>query len=171
MTARVDDTLRHTGTTARVPRFVSLLSVPFRAILARGVPVGPNVLMTVRGRTSGIARTIGVAIIEVDGRRWIWSPWGETHWVRNLRAAGRATITVRRRDEEVTATELDEAERVAFFRDTFTPYARAMRGGVAFVRLVDQVRPRRSGRGGRPHGGLRAPPGLSEPCPVARLGA
>jgi hypothetical protein len=39
----------------------------------------------------------------------------------------------------VTATELGEAERVSFFRDTFTPYAKAMRGGVAFVRLVDGV--------------------------------
>ena len=70
-----------------------------------------NGLITIRGRKSGQPRTTPVAIIDVDGRRWIWAPWGEVNWVRNLRAAGRATITVRRRDEEVRATELDQEGR------------------------------------------------------------
>jgi hypothetical protein len=80
-----------------------------------------------------------VAIIEVSGRRWIWAPWGEVQWVRNLRAAGRATITVRGRKEEVTATELDPAQRVGFFRDTLGPLARSIPLGVWFIRTVDQV--------------------------------
>ena len=58
-----------------------------------------------------------MAIIAVAGRRFVWAPWGEVNWVRNLRAAGRATIDVRRRTEEVTATELDATQRVEFFRD------------------------------------------------------
>ncbi len=103
------------------------------------LPMGPNGLLTVRGRTSGELRTTPLAIIEVDGRRWIWSPWGDVHWVRNLRAAGRATITVRRKAHEVRAVELDPAQRVAFFRDTFAPVARAMPFGVRFVRLLDGV--------------------------------
>jgi len=49
----------------------------------------------VRGRTSGLPRTTPLAVIEVDGRRWVWSPWGEVHWVRNLRAAGRDVVTFR----------------------------------------------------------------------------
>ena len=85
--------------------------------------------MTITGRTSGQPRTTPVAIIEHDGRRWIWAPWGDVHWVRNLRAAGRATITVRRREEEVTATELDRAEREAFFRDVLGPVARSPPAG------------------------------------------
>jgi len=59
--------------------------------------------------------------------------------VRNLRAAGQATITVRRRAEDVTAVELDPAERVAFFRDTFAPVARSIPFGARFVRLFDGV--------------------------------
>jgi hypothetical protein len=39
----------------------------------------------------------------------------------------------------VTATELDPAERIAFFRDILAPYARSLRGGMTFVRLVDGV--------------------------------
>jgi deazaflavin-dependent oxidoreductase (nitroreductase family) len=107
-----------TGSAARVPRRVSLFSPILKFLLAAGVPLGPNGLVTIRGRKSGLPRTTPVAIIEVSGRRWIWAPWGEVHWVRNLRAAGRATITVRGRNEEVTATELDPTQRVEFFRDS-----------------------------------------------------
>ena len=124
---------------ASVPRSVSLFSPILQFLLKRGVPLGANGLITIRGRSSGQPRTTAVAIIEVDGRRWVWAPWGDVHWVRNLRAAGRATITVRRRKEEVRATELDAAERVAFFRDVLGPFARTLRGGVTFIRVVDGV--------------------------------
>ena len=89
--------------------------------------------------TSGLPRTAAVAIIKVDGRRWVWAPWGEVHWVLNLRAAGRATITVRRQTEEVIATELDATERVGFFRHVLAPYARSIPGGVTFIRVMDGV--------------------------------
>jgi deazaflavin-dependent oxidoreductase (nitroreductase family) len=110
-----------------------------RPLLAAGLPLGYNGLLTTRGRTTGLPRTTPVAIIAVSGRRWIWAPWGEVHWVRNLRAAGGATITVRGRKEEVQATELDPTERVAFFRDVLGPVARGMPFGVSFVRIVDGV--------------------------------
>jgi deazaflavin-dependent oxidoreductase (nitroreductase family) len=110
-----------------------------RFVLAAGMPLGFNALITISGRKSGLPRTTPVAIIEVSGRRWIWAPWGEVHCVRNLRAAGRATITVRRREEEVSATELDPAERIAFFRDFLGPLARSIPLGVWFIRAVDGV--------------------------------
>ena len=124
---------------ARAPRYVTLFSPVLRSLLRLGIRVGPNALITIRGRSSGEPRTTPVAVIEVAGRRWIWAPWGEVHWVRNLRAAGRATLTMRRRDEEVTATELGADERVAFFRDVLAPFAAAMPGGMTFARVVDQV--------------------------------
>ena len=123
----------------RVPRVVPLFNLIARPLLAVGTPMGFNGLLTVRGRTSGLPRTTPVAIIEVSGRRWVWAPWGDVHWVRNLRAAGRATVTVRRRTEEVTATELDPTERVAFFRDVLGPVARGIPFGVRFIRFVDGV--------------------------------
>jgi len=122
-----------------VPRVVPLFNRVAKPLVAAGMPMGPNGMLTVRGRTSGELRSTPLAIIEVDGRRWIWSPWGDVHWVRNLRAAGQATITVRRRAEDVTAVELDPAERVAFFRDTFAPVARSIPFGARFVRLFDGV--------------------------------
>src|SRR5258706_11271910 len=98
------------GSAAGVPPWVPFFNAIAGPLLAVGVPMGFNGLVTIRGRKSGLPRTTPMAIIEVSGRRWIWAPWGEVQWVRNLRAAGRATITLRRRKEEVRATEVDPTQ-------------------------------------------------------------
>ena len=123
----------------RPPRRVRLFSPVLKTLLAAGLPLGFNRLVTIRGRKSGQARTAPLAVLEVSGRRWIWAPWGEVNWVRNLRAAGRATISVRGGTEEVRSTELDPTQRVAFFRDVLGPLARGIPFGYWFVRLVDGV--------------------------------
>ncbi len=128
-----------TARTDRAPRSVTLFTPIAKALLAAHVPLGPNGLITVRGRTSGQPRTTPVAIIAASGRRWIWAPWGDVHWVRNLRAAGHATITVRGRKEDVDATELDHDARIRFFRDTLGPVARRIPFGATFVRVIDGV--------------------------------
>ena len=119
------------------PRWVIFFNPIASRLLAAGVPLGPNGLLTVPGRKTGLPRSTPVAIIDVAGRRWVWSPWGDVNWVRNLRAAGHATITVRGRNEEVAVTELDRPQRVDFFRDVLGPVARDMRFGMWFVRTVD----------------------------------
>ena len=123
----------------RVPRWVPFFNPVAKFLLAAGVPMGFNGLVTIRGRKSGLPRTTPVAIIKVSGRRWVWAPWGEVQWVRNLRAAGCATVTVRRRKEEVSATELDPTQRVGFFRDILGPLARGIPLGFHFIRIVDGV--------------------------------
>jgi deazaflavin-dependent oxidoreductase (nitroreductase family) len=129
----------HASPTTRVPRWVPLFNRIATALMRVGVPMGPNGLITVRGRTSGLPRTTPLAVIEHDGRRWIWSPWGEVQWVRNLRAAGSATVSVHRSQEEVTATELDATQRLGFFQDVLAPVARSTPFGVRFIRLLDGV--------------------------------
>jgi deazaflavin-dependent oxidoreductase (nitroreductase family) len=123
----------------RVPRRVRFFGRILKFLLVAGMPIGPNRLVTIRGRKSGLPRTTPLAIIEEGGRRWVWAPWGEVQWVRNLRAAGRATIAERGRNEDVRATELDRAQRVGFFRDILGPHARGIRLGVWFIRIVDGV--------------------------------
>jgi deazaflavin-dependent oxidoreductase (nitroreductase family) len=127
-----------TATTA-APRLVSIFNPIARPLLAAGLPMGFNGLITIRGRKTGLPRTTPLAIIKVGDRRWVWSPWGDVNWVANLRAAGRATVTVRRRAEEVSATELDPAQRVEFFRDTLGSVARRIPFGIRFIRLFDGV--------------------------------
>ncbi|MFL5640908.1 MAG: nitroreductase family deazaflavin-dependent oxidoreductase [Chloroflexota bacterium] len=123
---------------ARAPRWVTIFGPIARFLLEAKVPLGFNGLITIPGRKTGVPRTTPVAIIvDGSGRRWVWAPWGDVQWVRNLRAAGRATITVRGRTEEVTAVEQDRAQRVTFFRDIMTPIARRMPLGMTFIRVVD----------------------------------
>lgn len=127
------------GRAARPPLQVRLFSPILKALVAAGVPLGYNGLITVRGRKSGEPRTAAVAILPTEGSRWVWAPWGDVHWVLNLRAAGRAVITVRRHTEAVTATELNDAQRVEFFRDILGPLARRIPFGMWFIRVVDGV--------------------------------
>jgi deazaflavin-dependent oxidoreductase (nitroreductase family) len=123
----------------RIPSWVPIFNPISRLLIAAGVPMGPNVLITVRGRKTGLPRTTPVTIIENAGRRGLISPFGEVNWVRNLRAAGHATITSGRRKEEVTAIELGPAEAVEFIRDVLAPHARRTRLGAWIVRNVDKI--------------------------------
>src|SRR5438067_10737343 len=91
----------------RVPALVGFFNPVARRILRVGALLGPNALITVRGRKSGLERTTPVALVEIGGKRWVIGTFGEVNWVRNLRSAGRASLSVGRRREEVLATELD----------------------------------------------------------------
>jgi deazaflavin-dependent oxidoreductase (nitroreductase family) len=123
----------------RVPGWVRFFSAILKFLLVASMPLGFNRLVTIRGRKSGLPRTTPLAVIEVGDRRWAWAPWGEVQWVRNLCAAGCATIAVRGRKVEATATELDPTERVGYFRDILAPLARSIPFGVQFIRIVDGV--------------------------------
>jgi deazaflavin-dependent oxidoreductase (nitroreductase family) len=116
----------HIESKPRVPKFVGVFNPLARRMLGVGVPMGPNALITITGRKSGIARTTPVSVVEIDGRRWVIGTFGETNWVRNLRAAGEATITVGKRREPVRAIELSRSDGEAFFRDVLGPYVRRL---------------------------------------------
>jgi deazaflavin-dependent oxidoreductase (nitroreductase family) len=107
---------------ARAPRFVPFLNPIAARLLRIGPLMGPNALITVRGRKSGEPRTTPVALVERDGRRWVIGTFGEVNWVRNLRAAHSAEIAVGRRREAVRASELSADEAARFFRDVLAPY-------------------------------------------------
>jgi deazaflavin-dependent oxidoreductase (nitroreductase family) len=115
---------------AHAPSFVDLFNPLARRMLGAGIPLGPNALITVRGRKSGLDRTTPVALVEIGGKRWVIGTFGETHWVRNLRAAGEATITVGRRRERVRAIELSHEAAAAFFRDVVGLYVRRIPFGL-----------------------------------------
>ena len=91
-------------------------------LLGAGIPLGPNVLLTIRGRTSGQPRTVPVALVELDGRRWVIGTYGDVQWTRNLRAAGEAELRFGDRIEHVSARELSHDEAAALIRDTLPQY-------------------------------------------------
>jgi deazaflavin-dependent oxidoreductase (nitroreductase family) len=117
----------------RIPGVVPLFNPIARRLMRLGVPIGPNALLSVRGRKSGQTRTTPVALFEVRGRRWVIGTFGDVNWVRNLRAAGEGTIAVGRRHELVRAEELTHDERVTFFTEVLGPW---IRGGAIRRRMI-----------------------------------
>jgi deazaflavin-dependent oxidoreductase (nitroreductase family) len=97
-----------------------------QSLLRAGIRMGPNALLTVRGRSSGLPRTAPVALVEVDGRRWVVGTFGDVNWVRNLRAAGEAEVRVGGRPQRVRAVELSVDDAADFFRDVVTRYVRRL---------------------------------------------
>ena len=130
------------ATQLQVPRFVPILNPLASRLLRLGPLMGPNALLTVRGRKSGQPRTTPVALVEAGGRRWTVGTFGNVNWVRNLRTAGEATLTVGRRTERVRAVELDRDQAASFFTDVLVPYvgrtriARWMLGSVLGARDI-----------------------------------
>ena len=110
----------------QAPALVRASNPLTRRLLRIGMPMGPNVLMTVRGRTSGEPRTAPVATPTIDGRRYVIGAYGEVQWVRNLRAAGEADLMVHGRTEHVRAVELDRAAGVEFFGVTLPGFVRTL---------------------------------------------
>lgn len=118
--------------TDKAPRFVRIANVLTVALTRAGLRlVGfgryPMYLLTVRGRKSGQPRTVPIVLLERNGKRYLASPYGIVDWVRNLRAAGEATLTRGRRTETVTARELPADEAALVLRDD-------VRGGNPFAR-------------------------------------
>jgi deazaflavin-dependent oxidoreductase (nitroreductase family) len=108
--------------TTRAPAIVRLFNPVARRLLGGGVPLGPNGLLTVRGRTSGQPRSTAVGVLEVDGRRWLIGAYGDVNWVRNLRIAKEGTLEISKRVEPIKSVELTPAEATAFFRDVLAPF-------------------------------------------------
>lgn len=85
------------------------------------------------GRKTGEPRTTPVAIIEVGNRRWIQGAFGDVNWVRNLRAAGKATLTQGKSKESVRTIELTKEEAAAFFAEVLAPYLRRLPPPVRWI--------------------------------------
>lgn len=129
----------NTSERGHVPRIVPILNPLIRRLIGSGLPFGPNVLLTVRGRKSGQPRTFPIALMAADGRSFVQSPYGEVNWVQNLRASPDAVLTVKGRPAEVEAVELAPEAAGPFLRDAFAPYLRG-RVSAAFARLFVPLR-------------------------------
>lgn len=104
---------RHTRSARLFNRIVTRL-------IRWGVPLGPMALLTVPGRKTGIPRSTPIAIApHANGWRLI-APYGAVHWVRNLRAAGWGTLTVRGSAHKVLAAEVPVDEAGPLLRQALT---------------------------------------------------
>jgi deazaflavin-dependent oxidoreductase (nitroreductase family) len=118
--------------TYQAPLFVRAANVLTTSLLRAGIKLKgagnyPMYLLTVRGRKSGQPRTVPIAIWEHNGKRYVGSVFGIVAWVRNLRAAGEATLTRGRRSETLNIRELPQSEAALVLREDIkggNPFAR-----------------------------------------------
>lgn len=101
----------------KAPPFIRRVLLPAVNALSRmGLTYANSGLLTVVGRKSGRPFDATVNVLDLDGGRYLVAPRGETHWVRNLRAAGRCTLQLGRSKGEYRAVELPDAEKAPFLR-------------------------------------------------------
>jgi deazaflavin-dependent oxidoreductase (nitroreductase family) len=113
--------------TYRVTFLVRLGNLLATTMASIGLKIGPIRLLTVRGRKSGELRTTPVAVVEQHGKRYLVAAYGVVNWVRNLRAAGEATLTLGRHKEAIRAMELSPEEAAPILKNT-------LGGGGSFTR-------------------------------------
>jgi deazaflavin-dependent oxidoreductase (nitroreductase family) len=95
-------------------------------MMSAGIPTGSrNILLTVRGRRSGTPRTTPLSMLELDSRRFVQASYSEDGWVRNLRAAGEATVTDHGLRVAVQTVELPADKAAAILRRALEPYRRS----------------------------------------------
>ena len=123
----------------RAPRIVGALNPIVRRLMGAGVRLGPNALLTVRGRSSGLPRTFPIALMEAHGRLYVQSPYGDVNWVRNLRVDGRAVLARGSRHEVMEAIEVAPEAAEPILRAALAPYWRS-RLSSAFARLFIPLR-------------------------------
>lgn len=81
-----------------------------------GLAFGPMQLLTVAGRRTGVPRTFPIAVIPLDGARYIFQAYPKAAWVANARAAGEVTLTRGRRASAARLTEVPVEERRPLLR-------------------------------------------------------
>ena len=108
-------------------------------LLRLGLPVGPSALLSVRGRKSGKIATIPIALVENNGTRFLVAAFGEVNWVRNLRVAGSAQLTRRRRTEAIGVVELGTREAAPILKQYLRESQR-----VSFIKPYFHVTPQSS---------------------------
>lgn len=81
-----------------------------------GVSVYGSRILVVRGRTTGLPRSVPVNLLTYDGARYLVAPRGTTQWVRNLRAAAEGELRLGRRTERFQAAEVPDEDKVEILR-------------------------------------------------------
>jgi hypothetical protein len=103
------------------------------AMLERGLRIGSQHLLSVRGRKSGAIRSTPVSIATLGTERYIVAAFAEAAWVGNVRAAGGGILRRGRGEERVRLVELPIEERGPVLR----AFVEQVRGGVRFFESSD----------------------------------
>src|SRR5437879_4083700 len=88
-----------------------------------GLIRGHFYVLEVRGRKSGRTISLPVDLLELDGRRYLVCARGESHWVRNARAAGEVVLARARHRRRLRVHELPPSLRPPILKAYLDRYA------------------------------------------------
>ncbi len=116
-------------TSRRPPRWLKYANRINVALLGRGIGPASQRLLSVPGRNTGMRRTTPIAVVAIDGERYIVAGYETSDWVKNARIAGWAVIGRGKTNERVTLTEVPPDHSIPVMRE----FARVVRGGRSFL--------------------------------------
>ena len=93
--------------------------------------------LTVAGRTTGELQSVPVNTVDLDGRTYLVSTRGESQWVKNVRAAGRITLTRAGQDSAYAVRELPVTDRAPVIAAYRTKLGKTVEG--YWAKLPDDV--------------------------------
>ncbi|WP_458688245.1 nitroreductase/quinone reductase family protein [Nocardia tengchongensis] len=101
-------------------RMTNAINTLIVGLQRRGIAFGPMQLLTVRGRRSGLSRTFPIAVIEIDGSRYIFQAFPKAAWVANARSADTVELARGRRSSTVRLIEVPVDQRPSLLRQLVT---------------------------------------------------
>jgi hypothetical protein len=114
-----------------------------RWLAEAGISLAGTRALRIRGRKSGVLRTVVVNVLTVDGRDYLLSPRGNTQWARNARAAGVVETGPRWRRRQARIVEVADADKpdlLARYLDRWFWEVRGHVGGLTPDSTPEQVR-------------------------------
>lgn len=83
----------------------------YGSLVGLGLGCSYNYLLQVRGRKSGKLYSTPIDLLELNGKRYLVAPRGQTQWVRNAEAAGEVTLKKGRTEQRFRLRPLSDAEK------------------------------------------------------------
>ncbi len=119
----------------RPPRYLKPMNKVLMAIGRLGIPVGPTMVLTVPGRTSGTPRSTPMTPFAFHGGLYVVAGYPGADWALNARAAGTGTLSRGRNSRRVKIVELS-AEQA---RPVLRAFPVQVPVGVTFAQRSGQV--------------------------------
>ena len=107
-----------------------------KGLLRLGIPMGPMVLLTVKGRKSGKLRTTPVDLFRQGNRSYLVSTHRQdsSNWVKNLREAGEGTLARGWIRRAIKVVELAPEAAGKVLREVLGPRLASPLGGIVLRR-------------------------------------
>lgn len=112
----------------RPSRIEALFNRLVGKLVALGMGPAYMRVLDVRGRKSGRILSTPVNILELNGVLYLVAPRGNTHWVRNARAAGRIRLRRGRSKVDYRVEEIPSQDRPDILREYLQRYRSTVQG-------------------------------------------